>query len=86
MNLHRQLSRQAQVIEEAERYQKERSKIMADNRELHDEVSNIRSEYKKKEFDMEWKYTNRIKTLEKENNLLHKVVDRFKNTINIFIT
>ena len=85
MNLHRQLSRQAQVIEEAERYQKERNKIMADNRELHNEVSNIKSEYKKKEFDMEWEYTNRIKTLEKENSFLHKVVDRFKETIDIFI-
>mgnify|MGYP000822842240 CR=1 FL=1 len=86
MNLHRQLSRQAQVIEEAEKYQKERNKIMADNRELHNEVSNIKSEYKKKEFDMEWEYTNRIKSLEKENNFLHKVVDRFKETIDKFIT
>ena len=30
MNLHRQLSRQAQVIEEAEKYQKERDRIIAD--------------------------------------------------------
>ena len=85
MNLHRQLSRQAQVIEEAEKYLKERDKIIADNEKLHDEVDNIKTEYNKKEFEMEWKYTNRINKLEKENNFLHKVVDRFKETIDIFI-
>ena len=86
MNLHRQLSRQAQAIEEAEKYQKERDRIIADNEKLHDEVDNIKTEYNKKEFEMEWKYTNRINKLEKENNFLHKVVDRFKETIDIFIT
>ena len=86
MNLHRQLSRQAQVIEEAEKYQKERDNIIADNEKLHDEVDNIKKEYNKKEFEMEWKYTNRINKLEKENRFLHKVVDRFKENIDIFIT
>ena len=86
MNLHRQLSRQAQVIEEAEKYQKERDRIVADNEKLHCEVDNIKTEYDKKEFDLEWQYTNRINKLEKENNFLHKVVDRFKETIDIFIT
>ena len=86
MNLHRQLSRQAQVIEEAEKYQIERDKIIADNEKLHDEVDNIKTEYNKKEFELEWKYTNKINKLEKENNFLHKVVDRFKETIDIFIT
>ena len=86
MNLHRQLSRQAQVIEEAEKYQKERDRIMADNEKLHCEVDNIKTEYDKKEFELEWKYTNKINKLEKENSFLHKVVDRFKETIDIFIT
>ena len=86
MNLYRQLSRQAQTIEEAEKYQKERDRIMADNEKLHCEVDNIKTEYDKKEFELEWKYTNKINKLEKENNFLHKVVDRFKETIDIFIT
>lgn len=86
MNLHMQLSRQAQVIEEAEKYQKEREKIIADNEKLHCEVDNIKTEYDKKEFELEWKYTNKINKLEKENRFLHKVVDRFKETIDIFIT
>ena len=86
MNLHRQLSRQAQIIEEAEKYQKERDDIIADNEKLHDEVDNIKTEYNKKEFDLERKYTNRINKLEKENNFLRKVVDRFKETMDRFIT
>ena len=86
MNLHRQLTRQAQVIDEAEKYQKERDDIIADNEKLHDEVDNIKTEYNKKEFDLERKYTNRINKLEKENNFLRKVVDRFKETMDRFIT
>ena len=38
MNLHRELSRQTKVIEEAEEYQKERDRIMNDNANLHNEV------------------------------------------------
>ena len=86
MNLYRQLSSQAQVIEEAEKYQKERDNIIADNEKLHDEVDNIKTQYNKKEFELEWKYTNKINKLEKENRFLHKVIDRFKETIDIFIT
>ena len=86
MDLHKQLTRQARVIEEAEEYQKERDTILADNRNLHNEVKQIKEEYKKKELDIEWKYKSKIKVLEKENNYLKKVVDRFKETIGKFIT
>ena len=86
MDLHKQLTRQARVIEEAEEYQKERDTILADNRNLHNEVKQIKEEYKKKELDIEWKYKSKIKSLEKENNYLKKVVDRFKENINKFIT
>ena len=48
MNLHRQLTRQSQVIEEAEKYQKGRDIIIANNEELHNEVNKIKSEYKQK--------------------------------------
>ena len=58
---------------------------MYDNEELHNEVDKIKSEYKKKEFDLEWEYKNKIKELEKENKCLHKVVDKFKETIDKFI-
>lgn len=43
MNLHRELSRQAKVIKNAEKYQEERNSILADNRELHNQVNNIKA-------------------------------------------
>lgn len=55
------------------------------NENLHNEVEQIKSEYKQKEFDIEWKYKSKIKNLEKENGHLHKVVDKFKETIGKFI-
>ena len=85
MNLHRQLTRQSQVIEEAEKYQKERDSIIADNEELHNQVEKIKVEYKEKEFNIEWKYKSKIKSLEKENSHLQKVVDKFYETVEKFI-
>lgn len=85
INLHRQLTRQSQVIEEAEKYQKERDSIIADNEELYNQLENIKAEYKEKEFDIEWKYKSKIKSLEKENSHLYKIVDRFYDTVKKFI-
>ena len=85
LNLHRELSRQTKIIEEAEKYQKERDSIITDNEKLHNQVENIQAEYKEKEFDMEWKYKSKIKSLEKENNHLHKVVEKFYETVEKFI-
>ena len=85
LRLHQELSRQANVIDEAEKYQKERDKIMNDNANLHNEVEQIKVEYKEKEFDIEWKYKSKIKSLEKENGYLHNVIDKFRETIHKFI-
>ena len=85
LNLHRELSRQTKIIEKAEKYQKERDSIITDNEKLHNQVENIQAEYKEKEFDMEWKYKSKIKSLEKENNHLHKVVEKFYETVEKFI-
>ena len=83
--LQQELSRQARIIEKAEKYQEERAKIMADNENLHNEVEQIKNEYKQKEFDIEWKYKSKIKGLEKENSHLHKIVDKFYETVEKFI-
>ena len=85
IELHRELTRQSKIIEEAEKYQKERDSIIKDNEKLHNQVENIQAEYKEKEFDMEWKYKRKIRSLEKENNHLHKVVDKFYETVEKFI-
>ena len=85
VNLHKELSRQEKVIEEAEKYQKERDKIIADNRDLHNQIANIKTDYKEKEFNLEWKYKNKIRILEKENTHLHKIIDKFYETVDKFI-
>ena len=85
LSLHQELLRQARMVEKAEKYENERDKILEDNENLHNQVEKIRSEYKQKEFDIEWKYKSKIKNLEKENNHLHKVIDKFKENIGMFI-
>ena len=85
LNLHRQLTRQAKVIEEAEKYQKERDRIIKDNENLHNEVEQIKADYKQKEFETECKYKSKIKGLEKENSRLNRIIDKFYDTIDKFI-
>ncbi len=85
LKLHNELSKQVNLVNKAEKYQKERDSILADNRELHNQVNNMKAEYKEKEFDIEWKYKNKIKSLEKENTHLHKIIDKFYETVDKFI-
>ena len=85
LSLHKELSKQSKLIDEAEKYQKERDKILADNQALHNQVENIKAEYKEKEFDLEWDYKKQVKKLEKENNHLHKIIDKFYETVDKFI-
>lgn len=84
-NLYRELSKQVNLVDKATKYEKERKRIMYDNEELHNEVDKIKSEYKKKEFNLEWEYKSQIRRLEKENKHLHKVIDKFKETVDKFI-
>ena len=83
--LNKELSKQAKVVDEAVKYQKERDTIITDNRALHIEVENIKKQYKEKEFDLKWDYENEIKHLEKENTRLNKIIDKFYKTIDKFI-
>ena len=85
LSLHQELLRKAKMVEKAEKYENERDKILEDNENLHNQVEEIRSEYKQKEFDIEWKYKSKIKSLEKENNHLHRGIDKFKESIGKFI-
>ncbi len=85
LSLHKELSKQSKIIDEVQKYQKERISILADNRALHNQVENIKIGYKEKEFDLEWEYKNKIKHLKKENNHLHKIIDRFYKNIDKFI-
>ena len=83
--LHKELSKQVNLVDKGIRYEKERKGIMYDNEELHNEVNKIKSEYEEKAFDLEWKYKSKIKSLEKENSHLNKIIDKFYEVIEKFI-
>lgn len=54
--MYRELSKQVNLVDKATKYEKERKRIMHDNEELHNGVDKIKSEYKKKEVNLEWEY------------------------------
>ena len=83
--LQQELLKKSKMFEKAEKYQKEQDNIIADNENLYNQVEQIKKEYKEKEFNIEWKYKSKIKNLEKENIHLHKVVDKFYETVEKFI-
>ena len=96
LSLHKELTKQSKIIDEAQKYQKERNSIIADNQELHNTVKNLEYEYTEKKktlehefedksFNLEWQYKNKFHKLEKENQHLHKIIDKFKETITKFI-
>ena len=85
LSLHKELSKQSKVVDEAVKYQKERELLLADNKSLHSQIENIKTEYKEKEFDLDWNYKKQIKKLEKEINHLHKIIDKFYETVDNFI-
>ena len=84
--LHKELARQTNIVDEAEKYQKERDNIIADNRALHNRVDELEIEYKHKSNDLEYEYEYKYRKLEKENNKLQDIIDRFYTTVNKFIS
>lgn len=45
----------------------------------------LEQEFENKEFDIRYEYKNKIKSLEKENHHLHKIIDKFYETVKKFI-
>ena len=66
LSLHKELPKQSKVVDEAEKYQKERDKILADNKELNNTVKYLEHEYKKKNNTLDLKFENRKRELEQE--------------------
>ena len=83
--LQQELSRQARIVEKAEKYQRERDRIIADNEDMHNQLDEMKSSYSQKERDLEWTYKRKISKLENENSYLKNVIGRFKDTIKIFV-
>ena len=107
LSLHKELSKQSKVVDEAVKYQKERDKILSDNKELYNTVEEIKheyqskndnldlkydnrkreleKEYQEKSYNLEYQYKSKVGKLEKENSKLHKIIDKFYETIDKFI-
>ncbi len=82
MNLHRELSRQAKVIENAEKYQEERDTIIADNKALNIKVQTLEKEYKRKSNNLDFDYNNRKYELEQQFKDKEFEIDyKYKSTI-----
>ena len=45
----------------------------------------LEEEFKEKAFDLEYEYKGKFRKLEKENNHLHKIIDKFYVTVEKFI-
>ena len=107
LSLHKELSKQSKVVDEDVKYQKERDKIIEDNKELHNTVKELKheyqnksdtldlkydnrkrkleKEYQEKSYNLEYEYKYKVRKLEKENSKLHKIIDKFYETIDKFI-
>lgn len=83
--LHKELSRQSNIVDDAEKYQIERKSIIADNKALHNKIDKLEREYKNKSIELELEYENRYEELENENRKLHNIINRFYITISKFI-
>ena len=66
LSLHKELSKQSKMVDEAEKYQKEKNSIIADNKTLNNKVKDLESEYKRKNNNLDFEYNNRKVELEKE--------------------
>ena len=97
VSLHKELSKQANIIDKAEKFEIERKSLTADNIELKAKCRKLESDFKQKEkelknryedetYKIDYQYQKIINRLEKENNYLKKAIDRFKITIQKFIT
>ncbi len=66
LSLHKELSKQSKMVDEAEKYQKERDSIIADNEKLNNKVRDLENEYKIKSNILDFEYNNRKAELEQE--------------------
>ena len=87
--LYTELQRQVNIINKAEKFEKEKQNILAENTKLKEENIQIQ---KDNEFNLRHSISNatydlkdKIHTLEKENNFLKRVINKFEKAIDIFI-
>lgn len=97
ISLHKELSKQTTIIDKAEKFEKEQKYLLNYNTELKVKCRNLELDFSNKEKELKYKYEHEtykidsqyqkiINKLENENNYLKKVIDRFKFTVQKFIS
>ena len=97
VSLHKELSKQANIIDKAEKFEKERKNLEESNAKLQtkcrdleinftEKEKEIKNKYEDETYKIDYQYQKIINKLEKENNYLKKVIDKFKITVQKFIS
>lgn len=88
-SLHHELYKQCRLVDKAEKYEKERQSILAENKEIKEKFKTLENDYaiklKQEIRKVENKYEDEIYHLEKDNKFLRKVIKTFEKTVNKFI-
>ena len=88
-SLHHELYKQCRLVDKAEKYEKERQSILAENKEIKENFKTLENDYaiklKQEIRKVENKYEDEIYKLKKENKFLNKIINTFEKTINKFI-
>ena len=94
--LHKELSKQIEIIDVAEEFVKEKESLQNENKNLerticllqqskNQDEEDLKFEYENKIDHIEHKYQKKIKELEKENKGLNKIIDKFKDNLKKFL-
>ena len=88
-SLHHELYKQCRLVDKAEKYEKERQSILAENKEIKENLKTLENDYaiklKQEVRKVENKYEDEIYNLKKENRFLNKIINTFEKTVNKFI-
>ena len=88
-SLHHELYKQCRLVDKAEKYEKERQSILAENKEIKEKFKTLENDYaiklKQEIRKVENKYEDEIYNLKKENKFLNKIINIFEKTVNKFI-
>ena len=88
-SLHHELYKQCRLVDKAEKYEKERQSILAENKEIKENFKTLENDYaiklKQEIRKVENKYEDEIYKLKKENKFLNKIINTFEKTVNKFI-
>lgn len=85
ISLHKELSKQVNIVKQATQYVKERNSVLNEKATLNSKIKVLKAEYEIKLYDMDCSYKRIINKLEEKITFLEKVIDRFKTTVNEFI-